>query len=141
MASEDQQNLKQLGLKVTKPRLKILEIFQHASKRHLTADDVYRRLIQSGQEVGIATVYRVLNQFETAGILKRVNFGSDQSVYELDEGYHHDHIVCVKCNRVREFYDETIEKRQNEVVRARGDRIVDHSLCIYVVCAECRAKK
>ena len=126
--------LKNTGLKVTLPRLKVLEIFQEGSQRHMTAEDVYRLLIQEGADVGLATVYRVLAQFEQAGILSRNHFESGKAVYELNEGQHHDHLVCLDCGRFEEFYDEQIERRQQAVAQAKGFRIADHALSLYAHC-------
>jgi len=132
--------LKSMGLKATLPRLKILEIFQgRRLHRHMSAEDVYRELLAEHQDIGLATVYRVLTQFEQAGILKRSNFESGKAVYELDEGQHHDHLVCLQCGRVEEFYDAEIEKRQQVVAKAKGFTITDHALSLYATCnkADC----
>ncbi len=126
--------LKNTGLKATIPRLKILEVFQRGKQRHMTAEDVYRLLLQEHSDVGLATVYRVLTQFEQAGILLRSHFESGKAVYELDEGQHHDHLVCLDCGRVEEFYDAEIEKRQNAVAKAKGFTISDHALSLYATC-------
>jgi len=126
--------LKSTGLKATLPRLKILEIFQRGAQRHMTAEDIYRILLDERSDVGLATVYRVLTQFEQAGILSRSHFESDKTVYELNEGQHHDHLVCMDCGRVEEFYDAEIESRQSEVARARGFTITDHALSLYAHC-------
>jgi Fur family ferric uptake transcriptional regulator len=126
--------LKNTGLKVTVPRLKILEIFQKGTQRHMTAEDVYRVLLDERADVGLATVYRVLSQFEQADILARSHFESGKAVYELNEGQHHDHLVCLDCGRVEEFYDAEIEKRQNAVAKAKGFVIADHSLSLYANC-------
>lgn len=117
--------------------MKILNAFEQSEKRHLSAEDVFEILMRSHDDVPLATIYRVLNQFESAGILKRLNFNQEQSVYELDDGDHHDHLICVKCNKVEEFCDDIIEQRQTEIAKSRGAEIVDHSLCIYVTCASC----
>lgn len=127
-------DLKSTGLKATLPRLKILEIFQTGAQRHMTAEDVFRVLLQDRSDVGLATVYRVLAQFEQAGILSRNNFESGKSVYELNEGQHHDHLVCLDCGRVEEFYDADIEHRQHEVAKAKGFTIADHALSLYANC-------
>jgi Fur family ferric uptake transcriptional regulator len=127
-------DLKSTGLKVTAPRLKILELFQKGSQRHMTAEDVYRQLILQKMEIGLATVYRVLMQFEQADILKRSHFESERAVYELNEGEHHDHLVCLDCGRVEEFYDAEIERRQNRVAAERGFALHDHSLSLYADC-------
>lgn len=126
--------LKSSGLKATLPRIKILEVFQQTVQRHLTAEDVYKVLLADGSDVGLATVYRVLMQFEQAGILSRNHFESGKSVFELNEGKHHDHLVCVVCGRVEEFYDAEIEKRQVQIARERGYELQDHSLALYVIC-------
>lgn len=136
----DNQNLKKAGLKITLPRLKILEIMEKAKEHHLSAEDIYRVLIESGEEIGLATVYRVLTQFEEAGLVVRHHFESGQSVFELDLGMHHDHLVCVKCGRVEEFVDHMIEKRQEEIAKHAGFSITDHSLNIYGICGKCQKK-
>ncbi|MBP8287831.1 MAG: ferric iron uptake transcriptional regulator [Rhodoferax sp.] len=128
--------LKSTGLKVTLPRLKILEIFQKGRQRHMTAEDVYRVLLEDQADVGLATVYRVLAQFEQADILSRSHFESGKAVYELNEGQHHDHLVCLDCGRVEEFYDAQIEKRQNAVALAKGFSIADHTLSLYAHCTQ-----
>lgn len=134
----DTQDLRKAGLKVTLPRLKILELLTENNQRHLSAEEVYRALLNSGEEIGLATVYRVLTQFETAGLVSRHNFEGGHSVFELDEGGHHDHIVCVKCGRVDEFVDEVIERHQRAIADDLGYEMTDHSLHIYGVCKECR---
>lgn len=126
--------LKNTGLKATLPRLKILEIFQKGSQRHMTAEDVFRILLEHHADVGLATVYRVLAQFEQADILCRSHFESGKAVYELNEGTHHDHLVCLDCGRVEEFYDPEIEKRQNAVAKTKGFVIADHALSLYAHC-------
>lgn len=126
--------LKNTGLKATLPRLKILEVFQRGRNRHMTAEDVYRILLEERSDVGLATVYRVLTQFEQAGILIRSHFESGKAVYELDEGQHHDHLVCLDCGKVEEFYDAEIEKRQHAVAKAKGFTISDHALSLYATC-------
>ncbi len=128
------EELKSTGLKATLPRLKILEIFQNGTQRHMTAEDVFRVLLEERSDVGLATVYRVLAQFEQADILTRSHFESDKAVYELNEGQHHDHLVCLDCGRVEEFYDAQIEQRQQAVARAKGFRIADHALSLYAHC-------
>ncbi len=130
----DQKDLKNAGLKATLPRLKILELFEKSDDRHLSAEDVYKVLLNAGDDVGLATVYRVLTQFEDAGLLVRHHFESGKAVFELNAGGHHDHIVCVKCGKVEEFYDEEIERRQREAAESRGFKIQEHSLIIYGVC-------
>ena len=126
--------LKNTGLKATLPRLKILEVFQRGQNRHMTAEDIYRVLLEEHSDVGLATVYRVLTQFEQAGILTRSHFESGKAVYELDEGQHHDHLVCLDCGKVEEFYDAEIEKRQHAVAKAKGFTITDHALSLYATC-------
>jgi Fur family transcriptional regulator, ferric uptake regulator len=126
--------LKNTGLKATLPRLKILEIFQKGAQRHMTAEDVFRVLLDDRSDVGLATVYRVLAQFEQADILTRSHFESGKAVYELNEGEHHDHLVCLDCGKVEEFYDAEIEKRQNAVAKAKGFKIADHALSLYAHC-------
>ena len=128
------EEIKSTGLKATGPRLKILEIFQNSEQRHLSAEDVFRILMQEGSDIGLATVYRVLTQFEQAGLLKRSNFESGKSVFELDEGKHHDHLVCLQCGRVEEFYDADIERRQQKVAANQGFELQDHSLALYGNC-------
>ena len=128
--------LKNTGLKATLPRLKILEIFQEGKQRHMTAEDVFRVLLEDRSDIGLATVYRVLTQFEQAGLLNRSNFESGKAVYEINEGQHHDHLVCLDCGRVEEFYDAEIEKRQHAVAKAKGFTIADHSLSIYASCTK-----
>jgi len=126
--------LKRAGLKATLPRLKILSILEAAKSRHMTAEDVYKGLLDAGEEVGLATVYRVLTQFETAGLVIRHNFEGGRAVYELDQGGHHDHMVCVECGKVFEFVDDEIEARQRQVAQKAGFIIEDHNLYLYGVC-------
>lgn len=130
--------LKSTGLKATLPRLKILDIFQKGTQRHMTAEDVFRVLLEDRSDVGLATVYRVLTQFEQAGILSRSHFESGKAVYEINEGQHHDHLVCLDCGRVEEFYDAEIEKRQNAVAKTKGFAIADHALSLYAHCTKDR---
>lgn len=132
----DTQELKKAGLKATLPRIRILNVLEGGDKRHMSAEDVYRALIEAGEEVGLATVYRVLTQFEAAGLVERHHFEGGQSVFELNAGEHHDHIVCNQCGRVVEFVDETIEKCQVKVARKAGFAIRDHSLIIYGDCLD-----
>jgi Fur family ferric uptake transcriptional regulator len=129
-------SLKTKGLKATLPRLRILELFEKSDVRHLAAEDVYRMLLKEGTDTGLATVYRVLTQFEQAGLLVRHHFESDKAVFELNQGGHHDHLVCLQCGRVEEFYDEAIEKRQTTVAQERGFEIREHSLHMYVDCTK-----
>ena len=135
--------IKNSGLKATGPRLKILEIFQTTKERHLSAEDVYRLLLQQESDVGLATVYRVLTQFEQAGLLRRSTFNSDKAIYELELGQHHDHLVCLDCGRVEEFFDPNIEKIQNNIAIAKGFHLVDHALSLYGHCSkpECEHRK
>ena len=128
-------DLKSSGLKATLPRLKILEIFQGSSVRHLSAEDVYKLLLAENLDVGLATVYRVLTQFEQAGILSRNHFESGKAVFELDQGNHHDHLVCLDCGRVEEFFDEEIERRQHKIAEERGFRLTEHALSMYGNCS------
>jgi Fur family transcriptional regulator, ferric uptake regulator len=134
MANIDE--LKSTGLKATLPRLKILDVFQRGAQRHMTAEDVFRVLLEERSDIGLATVYRVLTQFEQAGILSRSHFESGKAVYELNEGTHHDHMVCLDCGRVEEFYDAEIEKRQHAVAKAKGFAIADHALSLYAHCTK-----
>jgi len=129
-------DLKNIGLKATLPRLKILEIFQRSAVRHLTAEDVYRNLLTEELDIGLATVYRVLTQFEQAGLLSRSNFESGKAVFELNEGSHHDHLVCIDCGRVEEFFDPEIEKRQQKIAEERGFKLQEHALALYGVCTK-----
>jgi Fur family transcriptional regulator, ferric uptake regulator len=126
--------LKSSGLKATLPRLKILEIFQRGAQRHMTAEDVFKALLAEGSDIGLATVYRVLMQFEQAGILARNHFESGKSVFELNEGQHHDHLLCLTCGRVEEFYDAEIEARQRAIATERGFALQEHALSLYAVC-------
>ncbi len=128
-------DLKSMGLKATFPRMKILELFEKSEVRHLTAEDVYRLLVAENMDIGLATVYRVLTQFEQAGLLERHHFESGKAVFEINAGKHHDHLVCVNCGRVEEFFDPEIERRQNKIAEERGFAIQEHALYLY---AECR---
>ena len=129
-------DLKTMGLKATLPRLRILTLFETDVIQHLSAEDVYRSLISEGEDIGLATVYRVLTQFEQAGVLKRHHFESGKAVFELNRGDHHDHLVCLQCGHVGEFYDEEIEKRQVKIAKDRGFIIHEHSLSLYVDCVK-----
>ncbi len=126
------QELKKAGLKVTLPRLKILEILESDKQRHLSAEDIYKELLQTGEDIGLATVYRVLTQFVTAGLVKRHNFEGGHSVFEMDEGEHHDHMVCVETGDVVEFINDDIERLQDEIAKKHGYELIDHSLVLYV---------
>ncbi len=128
------QEIREAGLKVTVPRVKILQLLENSTERHVSAEDVYRMLLEANEDIGLATVYRVLTQFETAGLVDRHNFEDGYSVFELNSGTHHDHIVCIKCGKVEEFVDKTIEKRQTEIAKERGFEIGDHELVIYGKC-------
>ena len=130
------QILKDSGLKATLPRRKILELFESSKVRHLSAEDVYNALLSEGLDVGLATVYRVLTQFEQAGLLARQHFETGKAVFELNQGGHHDHLLCLQCGRVEEFYDAEIEKRQTEIARARGFALHGHSLALYADCTK-----
>lgn len=132
--SENTKNLKEIGLKATYPRLKILALFQQSERRHLTAEDVYRILSAEGMDIGLATIYRALTQFEQAGLLIRHHFEGGRAVFELHEGEHHDHIVCVQCEKVEEFFDPEIEARQKEIARNLGFSLRDHALYLYADC-------
>jgi Fur family transcriptional regulator, ferric uptake regulator len=132
----DSKDLRNMGLKATFPRLKVLELFQNAKERHMTAEDVFKLLLNENTEIGLATVYRVLTQFEQAGLLVRHHFESGKSVFELNEGSHHDHLVCLQCGKVEEFYDSEIEKRQIKIAKDRGFDIHDHSLYLYADCTK-----
>ncbi len=128
--------IKNSGLKATLPRIRVLEVFQRATRRHLTAEDVYKALLADDADIGLATVYRVLTQFEQAGLLTRNHFESGKAVFELNEGHHHDHLVCLTCGKVEEFYDEAIEARQHAIAKDRGFELQEHSLALYAVCAQ-----
>lgn len=129
-------DLKSIGLKATYPRLRILELMQKADTRHMTAEDVYRQLLTEGLDIGLATVYRVLTQFEHAGLVQRHFFESGKAIFELNEGKHHDHLVCLQCGRVEEFYDPEIEARQKQVANERGFEIHEHALYLYADCTK-----
>ncbi len=134
--SNNPSDLKASGLKATLPRLKILDIFQNSSVRHLSAEDVYRVLLLENMDVGLATVYRVLTQFEQAGLLHRNHFETGKAVFELNEGSHHDHLVCLDCGLVEEFFDEEIELRQHAIAKQRGFDIAEHALALYGHCTK-----
>ncbi|MEO8204211.1 MAG: ferric iron uptake transcriptional regulator [Betaproteobacteria bacterium] len=130
------QSLKDIGLKATLPRKKILELFESSKVRHLSAEDVYKALIAEEIDIGLATVYRVLTQFEQAGLLSRQHFEAGKAVFELNEGQHHDHLVCLQCGRVEEFFDAQIEARQNEIAKEKGFDLHGHSLALYADCTK-----
>lgn len=136
----DATDLKKAGLKATLPRLKVLDIMEQANRRHMSAEDVYKALLDAGEEVGLATVYRVLTQFEQAGLLIRHNFEGGRAVFELDQGGHHDHMVCLECGKVFEFVDDRIEERQKRVAAEAGFCIEDHSLYLYGICEGMKKK-
>lgn len=134
---EESQQLKNVGLKITVPRLKVLHILEQSANHHLSAEGVYKALLETGEDVGLATVYRVLTQFEAAGLVARHNFEGGHSVFELTQGEHHDHLVCVKCGLVEEFVDEVIEQRQKEIAEKAQFKMTDHALNIYGICPKC----
>ena len=136
MPTSTLDDIKSSGLKATLPRLKILEVFQNSEQRHMSAEDVFRVLLEERSDIGLATVYRVLTQFEQAGLLSRNHFESGKSVYELNEGKHHDHLVCLDCGRVEEFFDPEIEKRQQAIAQARGFTLQEHALSLYANCSK-----
>jgi len=133
----ESQDLRNAGLKVTLPRLKIIEMLEHSPTRHLSAEEIYRRLMDGGEDIGLATVYRVLTQFEAAGLVTRHHFEGGHAVFELERGHHHDHIVCMQCGRVDEFEDDIIEKRQREKAESLGFKLIEHNLIMY---GECQKK-
>lgn len=132
----ERSELQNIGLKATVPRITILDLFRKSATRHLTAEDVYRQLLADGDDIGLATVYRVLTQFEQAGLLERHHFESGKAVFELKDGQHHDHLVCLGCGRVEEFADPEIERRQNKAARERGFTVVEHALNLYAECTK-----
>ena len=134
----DAEDLKSAGLKVTLPRLKILEVLEKSSNHHLSAEDIYRKLMEKHGEVGVATIYRVLTQFEESGIVNKLNFENNQAVYELSNVEHHDHLVCVKCNEIIEFQDDVIEQHQLQIANKYGFQLTDHSLYLYGLCKTCQ---
>ena len=135
----ESSDLRKVGLKVTLPRMKILDILEGSSARHHSAEDVYKILLGTGEDIGLATVYRVLTQFESAGLVKRHHFEGGHSVFELDQGDHHDHILCVKCGRVDEFVDEIIEQHQKDIATRLGYELTDHCLYMYGICSSCKS--
>ena len=135
---EKSKELKDAGLKITLPRIKILQVLENSSVQHVSAEDVYKMLIAADEEIGLATVYRVLTQFEQAGLVARHNFEGGHSVFELSKEDHHDHIVCQKCGKITEFSDEKIEIRQSEVAKSLGYTLLDHNLNMYGVCPDCQ---
>lgn len=137
---EESQQLKDAGLKITMPRVKVLQILEQSRDHHLSAESVYKALLEMGEDVGLATVYRVLTQFETAGLVSRHNFEGGYCVFELSQGEHHDHMVCVKCGLVEEFYDDIIEQRQRIIAENANFKMTDHALNIYGLCPVCQNK-
>jgi len=137
----ERQDLKKAGLKITLPRLKVLEILEVSDLRHMSAEDVYKALLESGEEIGLATVYRVLTQFEDAGLVSRLSIDGGHAVFELEDGIHHDHLLCVSCNQIEEFVDEVIEQRQRAIAEDKGFKMTEHSLYIYGICKSCQAEK
>jgi len=134
----DRENLKQAGLKATLPRVKILELLENSDNSHMSAEDIYKIFMDNGHDIALATIYRVLTQFEDAGIVARHRFEDGRAVFELNTGDHHDHIVCLKCGKVVEFMDETIEQRQKSIAAEAGFEMTDHCLYIYGICEDCR---
>lgn len=134
----ESQDLRKVGLKVTLPRLKVLEILETATHRHMSAEDVYKALLEMGEEIGLATVYRVLTQFEDAGLVSRLSIEGGHAVFELEDGSHHDHLLCVRCHRIEEFVDDVIEQRQRAIAAEKGFEMTDHSLYIYGICQQCQ---
>ena len=134
------EQLKKAGLKITGPRVKIFQVLTTSNKRHLSAEDIYHLLQRQGEDIGLATVYRVLTQFESSGLIHRHRFDEDCAVFELSDGEHHDHLVCINCQKVVEFVDDVIEKRQEDIAKENGFEITDHSLYIYGVCPACQHK-
>lgn len=137
----ESSDLKKAGLKITLPRMKILELLEQCDPHHQSAEDIYRSLMDAGEEIGLATVYRVLTQFETAGLVNRHHFEGGQAVFELNHGHHHDHLVCIKCGKVVEFVDAMIEDRQKQIARDKGFEITEHSLIIYGRCSDPQCRK
>jgi len=141
MCMEEGQQLREAGLKITVPRMRVLHILEQSKEHHLSAEDVYKALLDTGEDVGLATVYRVLTQFEAAGLVTRHNFEGGYSVFELSQANHHDHLVCLSCGRVEEFVDEIIEQRQQLIAEQAGFKMSDHALNIYGICAPCQLAK
>ena len=136
----ESQQLKKAGLKITLPRVKVLQILEHSEERHLSAEEIYRALVDMGEEVSLATVYRVLTQFEAAGLVYRHYFEGGHSVFELSEGEHHDHLICIKCRKVSEFVDDVIEARQMNIAKRAKFQMISHVLTIYGICSSCQAQ-
>ena len=136
----ESHDLKKAGLKATLPRLRILQLLENSKQRHLSAEEVYKKLLDIGEDVGLATVYRVLTQFEAEGLVMRHHFENGLSVFELNEGYHHDHLLCVKCGKIVEFFDNVIEERQRTIAEQYHFEITEHCLYIYGICSKCQTK-
>lgn len=134
---EEGKQLKEAGLKITMPRVKVLQILEQERAHHMSAEEIYKALLEMGDDIGLATVYRVLQQFESAGLVSRHHFEGTSAVYELSEGEHHDHLVCVKCGAVEEFFDDVIEQRQLKIAEQSGYQMTDHALHIYGLCPKC----
>ena len=134
----ESNDLKKAGLKITLPRVKILEMMESSTVRHQSAEDIYKTLLDEGEEIGLATVYRVLTQFEAAGLVSRHHFEGGQAVFELNQSGHHDHLVCVVCGKVEEFYDDLIESQQIKIAKDKGYTVTDHSLTLYGKCSDCQ---
>ena len=130
--------LKQAGLKITTPRIKVFQVLTNSKQRHLSAEDIYHDLHSKGEDIGLATIYRVLTQFESSGLIHRHRFDGDYAVFEINEGEHHDHLLCIKCHKVIEFFDDVIEKRQQDIANTNGFAMTDHSLYIYGICPQCK---
>jgi Fur family ferric uptake transcriptional regulator len=137
----ESHDLKKAGLKVTLPRMKILQVLEHSTKRHMSAEDLYKMLLDSGDEIGLATIYRVLTQFEAAGLVIRHHFEGGQAVFEFDQGKHHDHLVCIKCGKVIEFVDDVIEQRQRAIAEKHGFKLTEHSMILYGECNDAKCRK
>lgn len=137
----ESQNLKKVGLKATLPRLRILQLLENNPQHHMSAEEVYKALLEVGEDVGLATIYRVLTQFESAGLVLRHHFDGGLSVFELNEGYHHDHLVCIKCGKIVEFVDKIIETQQSVIAQQHHFEITDHYLYIYGICPQCQKLK
>jgi Fur family ferric uptake transcriptional regulator len=136
----ESKNLKKVGLKATLPRLRILQLLENSQQRHMKAEDIYKTLLKTGEEVGLATVYRVLTQFEAAGLVIRHHFENGLSVFELNDSAHHDHLLCVKCGKVVEFFNDFIEKQQRAIAQQHGFKITEHCLYLYGICPKCQEK-
>jgi len=136
----DSQELRKAGLKTTLPRLRILQLLENNQQHHLSAEEIYKYLVEIGEDVGLATVYRVLTQFESAGLVTRHHFEGGLSVFELNAGEHHDHLLCVKCGKIEEFFDDIIEERQRVIAAQKGFTMTDHCLYVYGICQQCQTE-